>query len=71
MYLLKEVVDFTWSDQDCASIAEELCEEFNPKVLLSIYFSIPPPAHLPIKTSDFMTILFLDLKKKKIKDRGD
>ena len=32
-YLLKEVVDFRWHDQDCASIAAELCEEFNAKVL--------------------------------------
>ena len=40
-YLL--AVDFRWHNQDCVSIAAEFFEEFNTKVLLSIYISIPPP----------------------------
>ena len=40
-YLLKEVADFKWCDQDCTSIAAELCEEFNKKFLLNIYFRTP------------------------------
>ena len=40
-YLMKEVVNFRWHNQDCASIAANLCEEFNTKVLLNIYFRIP------------------------------
>ena len=35
-----EVVDFWWHDQNCVSIAAELCEEFHPRVLLNIYFRI-------------------------------
>ena len=42
--LLKEVVGFWWRDQDSVSITAELWEEFNTRVLLNIYFSIPPPS---------------------------
>ena len=34
---------FWWHDQDCVWIAAELCEKFNTRVLLNIYFRIPLP----------------------------
>ena len=40
-HLLKVVVVFSLSDQDCVSIASELCKEFNTRFLLNIYFRIP------------------------------
>ena len=43
-YLLKEVVDFRWRDQEYASIVVELCEEFNTKVLLN-FISIESNAY--------------------------
>ena len=54
-YLLRiniVVVDFRWCDQNFESIAEELCEEINTRVLFNTYFRISPP--LPVKTAVFM-----------------
>ena len=47
-YLLKEVVDLRWRDQDFASIAAISCEEFNKGS-----FQNPPP--LTAKMADFTT----------------
>ena len=44
-HLLKEVLGFWWRDDDNVSIAAELCDEFNTRVLLNIYFSTPPPSY--------------------------
>ena len=67
-YLLKEVMDFSWRDQDCALIAAELGEEFNTKVPFKHLFQNSSPP-LSLKTSDFKTHghLFLDKKKKHLK----
>ena len=69
-YLLKEVVDFRWCDQDCASNAAEIFEEFNTRVLLNIYFRNPP--FFSVKTAEFIKHYhFVSQLKKKIKERGD
>ena len=66
-YLLKEVVDFKWRDQDCACSAAELCEEFNTKVLLNTYCRIPLLPSLAVKTSNFTTYgHFVSLIKKNL-----
>ena len=47
------------ADQDCALIAEELCEEFNTSVPLNIFLRIPPP--LSVK---MVAILLFDKNEK-------
>ena len=59
-YWLKELVCFWWRNQDCVSIATELCEEFKRRVLLSIFYRISPhlfPWKWPILW--YTAILFL------------
>ena len=53
-------VRFLMARLDCASIATDLCEIFNTRVLLNIYFRIPHPFSVIMAT-----ILFLDKKEKK------
>ena len=66
---LKKLVCFWWCNQDCVSIATELCEEFNRRVLLNIYFRIPP--HLfPWKRRISWHIAILFLHAKVFTDRG-
>ena len=51
--LMKELVCFWSCNQDFASIATELYEKFNRRVLLNIYFRIPPDL-FPWKEANFM-----------------
>ena len=56
---VKEVVGFWWYNQDFVPIVAELCNEFNTtRLLLKIYFGIPPPHLLYVKTTDFTTRCF-------------
>ena len=44
-YWLKELVCFGWRNQYCVSIAPELCEVFNRRVLLNIFYRIFPTSY--------------------------